>query len=1058
MGVTTSDDGVGCLLSTDCETGKARDGTLKSARDGDTSACPSAEGSPGSDSSSSSESNEAQDTPLPAYVLAGMGLIHQPGFEMSNTMGARLQDEFARAVQLGSGVDSSGHEQKGEAAGSVVAAQRAALAYSRELSATHEAVIALLAARPPCFNAAAPPCTPDMAVPPGGEPTTGVSDEVERDQNRVLNNLIETLFAYKGIVEKGLGIVPKCSRASQAKIAKSAREADEMVDTLTSSALRFLARSGDMLHVWGLDPVLYSPIFPGVRALVQAAVHRAADVIGSQSHDRRQNLERAVVASLTRTMVTRVPDDYKWVLPLAALALTSPGDLPDNGWWDTCVALVDDQHEKIETGGSTSRLKLAKLFKMVMSADKRAEGVVVKDQPKPVRSSGDDEDGLEARTEETTEKKVVNPGLAQVRKVVESWLEFDEAKVPISSVVSDAGHDCADDESEDDDDDGVAKQGIKLSPQQWDLGFDTSGWAGDRGAAAVAALARDRCILMDAKVDVEGANRLGGDESGSDAFFSTLSQLWSAATSDRAMMSVVQAAEATAFRRDKVLRRLVLMETTMNSVFARLPAYVMCEAGRWSEWMVEIRCALHAVDQGGDSATVGWLRFLLSHPPPAFESKTDMGNDASSTTPSSSSSADGDSDSGNGSSSSSNRGSDSDEEGAKEKQTADSPDAQPLAAGAGPQEALPPHNKVRRDSRERMKIKLGILDELGMAVGAGESENDMPAEVKEEFNARARSLFGISTSQTRGVISAKKLPPSIAAAGEAENTKERSRSGPADGAAKAVMMASNSSPGIDTQKEDHADEGEECKFITFVAESFRPQRDNSDWHREVTPDPIPQPVSSDATSVAAPTVADQGPIESPELNTAVTNKSGKSAADRDDTVDTGQELEAPPTGSPQSVPDGALTDVDSSPQTFPEHVVIEPAYPGRGADTQTGEVTENDDGVRYDLTGVLAATSTVVGVERCGPRFPAPKSANAKELMKHHVECKHLSAIVECEKANYSVCCGWFCLTNERFDSILSLVLDCQGSRARKGARAGGRILATHAGQETFKTLAAYVW
>lgn len=950
VGVTASDDGVSCLLGTDYEMEKVRDGNLESAGGVDTSAPSSDEGS------SSSESKEAQDTPLPAYVLAGMGLTRQPGFEMSKTMGARLRDEVARAFPLGAGVDTSEHQQAGGAAASVVAAQRGALAYSRELSAAHEAVIALLAARPPCFNAEGPPYAPDVAVPAGGEPTTGVNDEVERDQNRVLNILIETLFAYKSILEKGLEIVPKCGRASQAKHATTARKADKVVHTLSSSALRFLARSGDMLHVWGLDPVLYCPIFPGVRALVQGAVRRAAEAIGSYTQDGQQAFERAVVVSLTRSMVTRVPDTYKWVLPLAALELTSPGDFPDNGWWDTCVALVGDRHGKTdETVNSTSRLKLAKLFKMVISANTRADGGPTKDKPNQERSSGEDKEGLEACTDETTKNKAVNPGIAQVRKVVGSWLEFDEAEVPKLTEVCGTGDDCADDDSEDNDDAEVARQGAKLSPQKWDLGFDTCGWAGDQGAAAVAALARDRGITMGAvKAGVEATNRLGNDESESDAFFSTLSKLWSTATTDRATMNAIQAAEATAFSRDDVLRRLVLMETTMNSVFARVPSYVMCEARRWSEWMAEVRHSLSAVEEGGDSTTIGWLRYLLSHPPPAFESKTNMGSDASSTASSSSSSSDGDSDSSDGSKNSSNSGSGGGEEGDKEKPTAGSPDASSLVTVAGPQEALPPHNKVRRDSRERMKIKLGLLDELGMAVGAEESENNISAETKEEFNARARSLFGISTSQTRGVVSAKKLPSSIAAAHEAGSTKVRSRSGPAGEATKTAMVASNSSPGVSIHKEDTADEGEDSKFITFVAESFRPQRDNTDWHREVIPDPVLPAVSSDATSTAALAVADQEPTEAPEKTDAVTDKpavGNEKAADRDHTIDTGQQLETPAASSPQNLPDGLLSGSDLPSETIPEHVTIEPAHTGRELDTQTGIVAEKDDGIRYDSTG-----------------------------------------------------------------------------------------------------------
>lgn len=957
VGVTASDDGVNCLLRTDCETGSVRDGNLISSKGEDALSVSSSD-----EGSSSTESKESLDAPLPAYVLAGMGLIRQPGFEMTKTVGARLQEEFARAFPPGSGVDASEQQQTGEAAASVVAAQRGALAYSRELSARHEAVIALLAARPPCFNAEGPPCAPDMAVPSGGEPTTGVSDDVEMDQNRVLNNLIETVFAYKGILEKGLDIVPKCDRASQTKHAIVARKAEKEAHTLTSSALRFLARSGDMLHVWGLDPALYSPIFPGVRALIQGAIRRAVDVIGSQKQDARQALEHTVVVTLTRSMVTRVADDSKWIFPLAALGLTSPGDLPANGWWDTSVALVGDRHGIIdESGGSTSRLKLAKLFKMVLSTDTGAGGRLEKDKHKQELSPGEDQEGLETCREEAPDIGAVNPGLAQVREVVGLWLEFDEAEVHKLTDDSGNGHDCANEDSEDDGDTETTRQGVKLSPQQWDLGFDTSDWGRDRGAMAVAALARDRGI----PTGVEDTNRRDDDESGSNAFFSTLSQLWLTATADRARMSVLQAAEAKAFSSDDVLRRLVLMETTMNNVFARLPGYVLCEARRWVEWMAEVRRSLSLVEEGGDSTTIGWLRFLLSNPPPAFESKSNMRNDASSLSSSSSSSSSDEDSNGSDGSSSSSSNSGSGEDNDKEKPTNDSPHASSLATGVGsrslaaagevkPLDALAPHNKVRRDSRERMKIKLGLLDELGMAVGAEEGEDDTSAETKEEFNVRARNLFGISTSQTRGVTSAKKLPSS---ARETAEVKKRSRSDPADKASKTTIMASKSSPSINVHEEDDADGEEDYKFITFVAESFRPQRDNSDWHKEAKPDPVPSVTSSKTPSDIPPAVEDQGLTASQESVVTVVDKpavGSEIAADRDDmihTIGTGEQLENPPTSSPQNLPDGTHSDSDSSSEAMSGNVAIETAHTGQTLDKPTGEAAKND-GLRYVIQRV----------------------------------------------------------------------------------------------------------
>lgn len=945
VGVKACDDGVKCLARADREMGKGGDGGLDSTEDGGTSSASSSD-----EDSSSSESIAAHNAPLPTFVLAGMGLIRQPGFEMSKTLGARLQEEITRAFPLDSVKNAPEQRQTGDAAASLATAQREALSYSSQLSASHEAVIALLAARPPSFNAGEQTCAPDVTVPSGGEPTTGVSDDVERDQNRVLNNLIETLFAYKGILEKGLDTVSECGRASQAKLARAARKAEEVAHNLTSSALRLLARSGDMLHAWGLDPVLYSPTFPGVRALVQGAIRSAADDTGPHTDDGQQALERAIVVGLACSMATRVNNDCKWVFPLAALALTSPGDFPAIGWWDTCVALVGDRNGAIDNPrGSESRLRLAKLFEMVMSPDTRAGGWLAKDEPKREHGPGDDQEILEACAEKATEKGVINPGLVEVRELVGSWVEFYEVEVPNLTEVAGPGLDCADDDSANSGDDvELTRSGVKLSPQHWDLGFDTSGWTGDRGAAAVEALARDRGIPMGVKAGVEDTDRRGGEESESKAFFSALSQLWSTATAERAMMNAFQAAEAKAFSGDDVLRRLVLMEATMNGIFKRLPGYVMCEAGRWIEWVAEVRRTLVEVEEeGGNSTTKSSLRFLLSHPPPSFESKTNMDEDAPSPS-SSSSSSDEESDSSDGSSSS-NSGSGSGEESDKEKATNDSLISSSLgtsiaiAGEVKPLDVLAPHNKVRRDSRERMKIKLGLLDELGMAVGGEESQNDLS--VKEECNSRARSLFGISTSQTRGVTSAKKLPSPVNASSPAAYSNEHPRSDPADKAAKTTMVIPKSSPSVNIDENDDADQVEDCQFITFVAESFRPQRDNSDWHREAIRDPVPLDLSSNTTRNTASAVADHEPIESATKAAAVAVDElpavgNETAADGDDTVDMGQQLEAPSTSSPQYLADGTHSDAGSSSKALPDHAAIETALTEQELDTRAQKVAK----------------------------------------------------------------------------------------------------------------------
>lgn len=804
-------------------------------------------GSDSNSDSSSTEPKETKDAPVPSFVLAGMGLTRQPGFEMSRMIGARLEDEIVRAFATESGPSDEAEQQElEEPVMTVVTAQREALVYSGQLSATHEAVIALLAARPPCFEADLPRFTPDITVPSGGEPTTGVSDDVERDQNRVLNNLIETLFAYKTTLEKGVETVPQCDRASQEKISMTNRKAEQLGNRLALSTVRFLARCGDMLHVWGSDPALYSPVFPGVRALIHGVFRRAADVMGARNEDGEGIPERIIMGVLTRSMVTRVADECEWIIPLAALAVSSPGDLPAEGWWDTSVALLADRRGGInEAGGIPSRLTLVKLLRMVVAGSGGGRMAKLDQDP------ADGKDNREIPTEPAYEHEAMVQGLAQVGAVVDPWLEYHESEVPELKTSEDGT--CSEDSSSEAGDDDTSRHSTILSPQRWDLGFDTSGWARDRGAAAVAALARDRGIPF-------GTNGRRGDEN-NDSFFSALSLLWTAAKADRAMMNAMQAADAKPFSDDEILCRLVFLEATMNCVFARLPGYVMCEASQWFQWIAEVRRSLSVVEGGGDSSSIGSLRYLLSHPPPAFVSQKKVSDDISSST--SSSSQDGDS----------NLGSDSGEDVDNAKVTKGHPiaeecprevsdlscakdETQPRAI-AGKATTLEQvggegagHSKVRRDSRERMKIKLGLLDGLGMAAaGSRNGNNGASAETKIEFNARASSLFGVSTSTTRGVILAGKPSSSAGASRAAENENALPRSGPSGQGFKSTtsMVTVNSSVAVNGHGEDSTDEDEECKFITFVAESFRPQRDNSDWHKEAKPVPPPQNVSKDAT-------------------------------------------------------------------------------------------------------------------------------------------------------------------------------------------------------------------
>ena len=848
VGIAAVDDGIAQLRDADDE--RLEGGHADSAGGNEES------------SVSSSDEEEAQDNPVPYFVLAGMGLTRQPGFEMSRTMGARLEEEVMRALSSNSEIDVAAQQRTVGPVATLVRAQKEALSYSSELSATHEAVIALFATRHPCFAKEGPPCTPDATVPSGGEPSSGVSDDVERDQSRVLNNLVETLFAYKSTLENGVDTAPKSDRAAQTKYATAASRAEKVAHDLISFALRFLARSGDMLHALRADPVLYSPIYPGVRARINGAIRTATEAMKPQMRNEMGALARILVANLTQGMTTRVANDFKWVLPLAGLAVTNPGELPDEGWWDTCVALVGDRQSGTDTaGGRRSRLTLAKLFKMVTAEAGAGHEVV---NSKLNGTTGSEKGGsLEATTTRPSQQKHVGKKLAQIRALIGSWLDRSEVDVSkLTSSEDDAAQVVVGEGGEDEDEEGsTSRRALSLSPQQWDFGFDTSTWARDQSATAVAALVRDSGLPFDPAEGLHHRKKQNSEENDKNVFFGALSRLWAAATSDRASMNLMQAEEAKVFSGDEVLRRLVLLETTMNSVFARLPGFVMCEAGRWVEWIAEIRRSLSTVqNSGGDSASSGWLRFLLSHPPPAFESSRKVGDDHSSSSSSSSSSSDGGSgsDSDSDGSSSSERGS---VEGSQKKKVNDkSADGVSTTQNAAAQPPIvtdeveqqeetgggAPHNKVRRDSRERIKIKLGLLDELGMARGGQGGKNDVSAETRQEFSARASSLFGIPTPQTRGVALARNRTSSASATRALAGAN--TRSDPLEQTDK--MGTTIVSAGAHSIVEDEDHETEEYKFITFVAESFRPQRDNSDWHKEANPEPGPPDTSKDTSSFA----------------------------------------------------------------------------------------------------------------------------------------------------------------------------------------------------------------
>ncbi|CAM9710801.1 unnamed protein product, partial [Scytosiphon promiscuus] len=909
VGISTTDDGAGCLPeSAKDDEASSRAGQTSDGRD---SAAGDDESSASSSSSGEQESGIVPELAVPPLVLAGLGLTHQPGFEMSMSMGARLQEEivqsFPLAFELGG---AEGTRIVNKSMERLARAQREALAYSCHLSATHEAVIAILADRTPSFEvegteAERPRPARDFCLSSGGAPAKGVSDEVEQDQNRILNNLIETLFAYKCALEKGLDTVPNCNRGFQATQAKAALKAERVPHRLSSAALRLLARSGDMLYAYGSDPVWYSPVFPGVKALIHGAIRRAPDAASHQKQTEEGAIERIVVRSLTRSMVARVDSTFTWIFPLAALATTGPGDLPAKGWWDTCVALVADrQSEKRNNSRCTSRrLTLAGLFKTVMVANARASRPEKERTQKPNRNPTEETELTQACPEGARKNATVARGLAQVGEV-----------------------------------------GPSLSPQRWDLGFDTSGWARDEGAAAVAALARDLGIPCGAKSVEGGSNDPGGEVV--ETFLSTLSQLWTGATADRAKMTAIQASEAEAFSSDDVLRRLVLLETTMNSVFARLPGFVMCEPRRWSEWIAEVNRSLSSVEEGhGDVATIRWLRFLLSHPPPVFESEANVGGARSSSDPSSTEDDEcDDSDDSSGDSGDSISGTERDEQSDSDKTSKDTTvvskaDAADATTGQSKpvdaQGAGSAHNKVRRDSRERLKLKLKLVDGLGVEVGDEDRERDLSAATTKEFAVRASKLFGVSTSTTKRGVTTRKPPDAADATGAVPNNGGGAHSGPTTQLAESTKtspVSPNLSANTDTDEDGNVEQAEEATFITFVAESFRPRRDESDWHREVKSEPPPTPdiPPGDASAIAVQVVQVEKGVES------------VTSMDEDSTPRVDETAQEPPTAAVSAPSDAA--------------------GPAEGSGSNAGPPSETSagSGATSDL-GVVNPTDTRVG-------------------------------------------------------------------------------------------------
>lgn len=894
-------------------------------------------------SSLSNESNVCNNVPVPFLVLGGMGLVSRPGFETSATMKARFQEETVGAFPAAVGASEI---EKSMAA--LNTANKEALSCSHQLSATHEAVIAILASRPPCFDV--PICFrgSQTATLPGGEPRPGVTDEVEGDQNNILNKLIETVLAYKSTIEKTAIEVPTCNRNAQKARAKTSCAVGQLSQRLATSAVRFLARTGDMFHAWGLDPTIHSPVFPGVRCLIYGAIREASDLTLEAGKNERGAVKCAVLNSLAHSLSTRIPRDCAWIVPLAAMAASSTDGFPAHGWWDTCVMLMADR-QRVEPNTS-SQLTLAKLVGMV-DAETRTRsitgnvGVGAEISTSTVKRVDMTLDGvlqehavLQGYVEATEN---VLQGLAQVRAVVDPWLDHSA----ISQTASPIGRDgAASSGSNSDQDDGAIHGRATLSPQQWDLGLDTSGWARDRGAATATfteqsilttggryTLGRNQTTNTSREgADIEGCKVVRDGKGTADLFFARLSQMWTTVKKDWSELSAFQAVAAKPFCREDVLQRLVLLETTMNGIFARLPRHVLAKPLEWSDWVNTVRQTLSS----GTPSSVGRMQFLLSHPPPIYRSATVRrqsgtsgdcaadGHDLVSTSSSSSTSSDSGYSSDDVERTGTNRNNcnNSHASGGKEygSTMGDTVCSKPQPSPASPrhakitkggahssmpgardpgtsgttnESAIPGESGssgaprlVRRDSRERMKFKLGHVDGLeeAPAVAAATAavnttsataksshSGGLSIEAKRRLSARASSLFGISSEPVGGRIGVTSLvksssPTPVGAtqdstlpAGVVGAMANSNRSRPSNGS-----VGNGSVSGSDEEEQD--------AYITFVAESFRPQRDNTDWHREAQSTPPPKLPKKSVESAVVDTAKVPVPHEANTIHTAMT--------------------------------------------------------------------------------------------------------------------------------------------------------------------------------------------
>lgn len=810
------------------------------------------------DSSSSSTSQGQEDTPIPGVIVAGLGLGQLPGLSTPMTLGLGLQQHIIGASHSA----VAGGAEAIDPGAAVEKAQRQAFFYSEQLGAAHEAVLAVLSSRPSCFDPAVGSSSrKESGMLPGESFKPGDGDEIERDQNRLVNHLIETMFAYKSTLQSVQQVVHTCGRAAQAGLVKEMRSERRMGHRVSQSVVRTLARMGEMLHAWGLDPALYCPASPAVRALIHGVLRRATCAVrendGTREQQEEETVERSILGALTESFLTRVSRNCAWIIPVAVMAGARPDEFPSRGWWDTCSVLLANRHRRKHS--NPSQLDLPFLFSMAVpslgmgtGADMSTGGPgIQRATARPHHHIA----GVLGDIKEGHEQLVgVEQGLAQVRSVGATWLGdhpglgFEDSNADLSAAkVSSSESNLSDSDGRD-----VQMKGrATLSPHCWKLGFDTSNWTQNEATVTAIEFARAQSTSTSSLNAVamsqqykesngeatrcEIADDTKHAEVNPDPFFTRLSELWHRAKEDRSNLSHVQKVAAERFCHDEYLQRLVLLEVTMNDVFERLPGYVLSQPSQWVNWIGAIRDSLRATKEEEDPSDSQTLLYLqLSTPPPAFGSRGSLHSTTEATDDMSSESSSGSMSHPSASSDENDRDSGDDADSIHPHTTpphsteldnpigreTDVPGESPLDPGSG-------LSRVRRDSRERMKVKLGHLDGVDGDIPCDDSEGsriDRP-----DFVDRATILFGVSSQSKEVGIQGLSFPKK---ASELRERVDVSFSGVAKGAA---------GPRVDTVEVGGSDGDTEggAAYITFVAESFRPRRDNSDWHKEIRSEPPP---------------------------------------------------------------------------------------------------------------------------------------------------------------------------------------------------------------------------